>query len=111
MNFTSMLRRQMRTPFFTLTVIVLIAFVVAINAAAFGAIHALRWKALPYADADNLVDLQAELPKFGFTLGLTEKLRGDIVADTAHFSGALGFVKTRGEEDGRSWLCERTRRT
>ncbi|QBB69108.1 FtsX-like permease family protein [Pseudolysobacter antarcticus] len=103
MNFASLLRRQMRTPFFTVTVIVLIAFVVAINAAAFGAIHALRWKALPYADADNLVDLQAELPKFGFTLGLTEKLREDIVVDKAHFSGALGFVKTRGEEDGRSW--------
>ena len=103
MNFTSMLRRQMRTPFFTLTVIVLIAFVVAINAAAFGAIHSLRWKALPYADADNLVDLQAELPKYGFTLGLTEKLRGDVATDHAHFSAALGFVKTRGEEDGRSW--------
>ena len=43
------------------------------------------------------------MPKFGFTLGLTEKLRGDILADQAHFSGALGFVKTRGEEDGRSW--------
>ena len=58
---SSLLRRQLRTPLFALIVTVLVAAVVAFNASAFSAIHALRWKALPYVDGERLVELQARL--------------------------------------------------
>ena len=56
------LRGISRAPMFAFVVIVLVACVVAINASTFSAIHALRWKALPYADDDAL--LAASLPTF-----------------------------------------------
>lgn len=108
MNLTTLLRRQTQSPLFALTVVLLVAAVVAVNASAFGAIHALRWKALPYAHGDELVDLRANLVKFGFTVGLTERLREAVLADDAHFAGALGFKTVRGGgEDGRTWRLAR----
>lgn len=107
MDTTTLLRRQFRAPLFAFTVFVLVAAAVAVNATAFGAIHALRWKALPYADADHLVDLQANLQKFGFTVGLTERLRQDVIVDRAHFAAALGFIGARGEEHGHDWTLAR----
>jgi putative ABC transport system permease protein len=107
-GFARILRRQMASPLFALTVALLVAAVVAVNASAFGAIHALRWKALPYAHGDELVDLRAGLVKFGFEVGLTERLRGKVLADDAHFAGALGFKAVRGgSEDGRTWQLAR----
>lgn len=105
---SSGVRKHLHSPWFALTVCVLVAAVVAINASAFSAIHALRWKALPYADGDQLVELQAKLVKFGFDTGLTETLRQRVLADSAHFSGALGFASARGGgEDGRTWQLTR----
>ncbi len=107
-GFAGILRRQMASPLFGLTVALLVAAVVAVNASAFGAIHALRWKALPYAHADQLVDLRANLVKFGFEVGLTERLRNEVLADEAHFAGALGFTTVNGGgEDGRTWRLAR----
>ncbi|MBP6330443.1 MAG: ABC transporter permease, partial [Dokdonella sp.] len=105
---SSLLRRQLRTPLFALIVTVLVAAVVAFNASAFSAIHALRWKALPYVDGERLVELQARLVNYGFDVGLTENLRQAVIADTAHFSGALGVARVRGGgEDGRTWQMAR----
>ena len=50
MNIASALRHQARAPWFALIVFVLTAAVVAVNATAFGAIHILRWRAMPYQD-------------------------------------------------------------
>ncbi len=109
MSFTAVFRRQMRTPFFALSITLLIAFVVAINATAFGAIHALRWKALPYAEDKQLVELRTTLQKFGFTLRLSEPLRQRVAADRVHFAGAAGFIATlpRGDASGRDWRLAR----
>ncbi|HET6546627.1 MAG TPA: ABC transporter permease [Rhodanobacteraceae bacterium] len=103
------LRRQMKTPLFALAVMLLVAAVVAINATAFGAIHALRWKALPYADADRLVELQANLQKIGFTFGLSERFRRQLADDRAHFDGAFGFTPTQPSTDeaDRPWRIAR----
>jgi putative ABC transport system permease protein len=101
------LQRQLRTPLFALTVGVLVAAVVAVNAPAFGAIHALRWKALPYAKANELVELRANLQTFGFTVGLTDKLRAEVAEDHAHFAGTLGFTTARADEQGRRWQLAR----
>lgn len=102
------LRKHLHSPGFALTVCVLVAAVVAFNASAFSAIHALRWKALPYADGDRLVELQARLVNYGFDVGLTENLRQAVIADGAHFSGALGVARVRGGgEDGRTWQMAR----
>lgn len=103
MNISAALRHQARTPRFALIVLVLTAAVVAVNATAFGAIHALRWKAMPYADAEQLIDLRAQLKNFGMTLGLSAPLREAVLADRSHFSGALGFVETSENESGRAW--------
>lgn len=99
-----------RAPLFALAITLLVATVVAVNATAFSAVHALRWKALPYADADRLVDLQANLQDFGFTVGLAERYRKDIAADHARFVSALGFMPSnqpRIDEHGRSWRLAR----
>jgi putative ABC transport system permease protein len=104
------LRRQLKSPLFALAVMLLVAAVVAVNATAFSAIHALRWKALPYADAEQLVELRANLEKFGFVVGLAERLRGHVAEDRAHFSGALGFSvgsQPRSDEAGRGWRLAR----
>jgi putative ABC transport system permease protein len=103
MNVSAALRYQSRTPWFALIVLLLTAAVVAVNATAVGAIHALRWKAMPYADAEQLVDLRAHLANFGMTLGLSAPLREAVLADRSHFSGALGFVETNENENGRAW--------
>jgi len=101
----------MHTPFFAISITLLIAVVVAINATAFGAIHALRWKALPYQDGDRLIELTANLQKFDLKIGLSERLRRILVEDRAHFSGVTGFSvesKPRGDDAGRTWHLART---
>ena len=84
MNLAVLLRRQLHSPLFALTVFVLVAAVVAVNATAFGAIHALRWKALPYADGDQLVELRGNMQKFGLMGGLNWYLLGRVAGDHAH---------------------------
>ncbi|MEO8010844.1 MAG: FtsX-like permease family protein [Dokdonella sp.] len=99
-----------RAPWFATTVFVLVAAVVAVNATAFSAIHALRWKALPYAQADQLVDLRANLSNFGFVVGLAEHVRKELAADTTNFVGALGFIvpsQPRLDDGGRPWRVAR----
>jgi putative ABC transport system permease protein len=107
MDLTAALRRPMRTPFLTLLVIVLTAALVVVNATAFGAIHTLRWKTLPYADGDALVDLRAHLKNFGMVVGLNAALRESVIADRTHFNGALGFTETNENEEGRPWHLTR----
>lgn len=107
---TTLWRSLACAPLLSVTVIVLVASIVAVNATAFSSIHALRWKALPYAEADRLVDLRADLVGFGLKVGLTERLRGLVAADTNAFDGALGFVDSqqpREDEQGRRWQLAR----
>lgn len=89
------LRRWVRAPGFALAVVVLVAVTVAVNATAFNAIHALRWKALPYPEGERLVEPQADMPGFGFAVGLTESLRAQLAADTDTFAGAMGYKSHR----------------
>lgn len=106
MNLAVLLRRQLHSPLFALTVFVLVAAVVAVNATAFGAIHALRWKALPYADGDQLVELRGNMQKFGLMGGLNWYLLGRVAGDHAHFAGAAGFSgpnPPRSDASGRDW--------
>ncbi len=103
-------RSLARAPLLSMTVIVLVASIVAVNATAFSSIHALRWKALPYAQADQLVDLRANLSNFGFVVGLAEHVRKEIAADATHFAGALGFVvpsQPRVDDSGGAWRVAR----
>jgi len=111
LRFPLPLRRAFRSPGFALMVAVLVAIVVAVNATAFTAIHALRWKALPYADGESLVELRADLVRFGFEVGLTERLRVHLAEDGAHFAGALGYrvaQQLRVDEGGQRWRIART---
>lgn len=106
MNMAALLRRQWHSPLFFLTVFALVAAVVAINATTFGAIHTLRWKALPYAADDCLVWLRADLRKLDVKTGLGESLRRVVAADREHFAATAGFVmprRTRSDSEGRGW--------
>lgn len=105
----TMLRRWFRTPGFTLAVVVLVAATVAVNATAFSAIHALRWKALPYPEGERLVVPQADLRGFGFAVGLTESLRTRLAADTGTFAGVMGYKSGPPLSDGagRNWRTTR----
>ncbi|MFT3790562.1 MAG: ABC transporter permease [Rudaea sp.] len=106
MNFHEMLRRQLRSPAFALTVFALVAAVTAINATVFGAIDTLRWKSLPYAADDSLVRLQLKLTKIDSESNLSELYRAELARDTATFRGVAGYVdanRTRSDDEGRSW--------
>lgn len=104
------LRRWLRAPGFALTVVVLVAATVAVNATAFSAIHALRWKALPYPQGEQLVEPQADMRGFGFAVGLSESLRAQVAADSETFVGAMGFkanAPALSDASGRSWRTGR----
>lgn len=107
---TTTLRQTLRRPAFALVVLLLVAAVVAVNATAFGALHALRWKALPYPEGDALVELRADLQSFGFKLGLTTPLLEGLQGRDEVFAGVAGFT-TRGtpvrDEDGGRWQVVR----
>ena len=101
-----LLRSFQRAPMFALVVIVLVASVVAINASTFSAIHALRWKALPYANGEALMEMRGDMRKFGFIAGLNARIRDALAADHAHFSGVAGFTgagQERIDANGQSW--------
>lgn len=105
-----LLRRLLHAPGFTVAVVLLVTAVVAVHATAFGAIYALRWKALPYAEGDRLVELRADLQAFGFKLGLRESLVRQVREDSRTFAGAVGFRSTAyplRDEAGRRWQVER----
>lgn len=107
---TAAWRALRRAPLLAATVVVLVAAVVAVNATAFSAIHALRWKALPYAQSDRLVDLRANMVGFGVIVGLSERLREQVDADPRVFTGALGYTVTQGrraDAQGRLWRFAR----
>ncbi len=100
------LRSFQRAPMFALVVIVLVASVVAINASTFSAIHALRWKALPYADGDALLEMRGDMRNFGFIAGLNARIRDALAADRVHFSGVAGFTgagQERVDARGQDW--------
>ncbi len=102
----SLSRSFKRAPMFALIVIVLVASVVAINASTFSAIHALRWKALPYADGDALLEMRGDMRNFGFIGGLNARMREALAADHAHFSGVAGFTgagQERIDATGQGW--------
>ncbi|MBN8727567.1 MAG: ABC transporter permease [Xanthomonadales bacterium] len=108
MNPFRSLRSVRHAPAFSVAVFALVAAAVLVNASAFSAIHALRWKALPFTDGDALVEPRANLQAYGFKVGLTELQRAAIDAERATFTGALGFTTARGNaEDGRSWSIAR----
>src|SRR5690606_10424985 len=101
-----LLRSFQRAPMFALVVIVLVASVVAINASTFSAIHALRWKALPYADGDALLEMRGDMRNFGFIAGLNARIRDALAADRVHFSGVAGFTgaaQERVDARGQDW--------
>lgn len=106
MNLTHLLRRPLRSPAFALTVFVLVAAVTAINATAFGAIDALRWKSLPYAADDSLVWLKLKLTAIDNESNLSEMYRKELALDTATFRGVAGFAdvnRTHTDDQGRPW--------
>ncbi len=110
MSATRVIRRAARAPGFFLAVFVLVAAVVAVNATAFGALWGLSYKALPYREADRLVELRADLVNFGFAVGLSESLFREAAADATIFDGAIGYAASlpaRSDEAGRSWRIRR----
>ena len=106
MNIRALSRSFQRAPMFALVVIVLVASVVAINASTFSAIHALRWKALPYADGNALLEMRGDMQKFGFIAGLNARIREELSADFEHFAGVAGFIGNgpeRVDANGQHW--------
>ena len=104
------LRRSLRAPGFAISVILLVAGVVAVNATMFSALHALRWRALPYADGDRIVHVGADLQKLGFAIGLSERFRAQLAMQTDVVDGALGYLGSDGapkDEAGREWRIAR----
>lgn len=106
MNIRSLYRSVQRAPMAALVVIVLVAIVVAVNASTFSAIHALRWKALPYVDGNALLEMRGDMRKFDFIAGLNAGIRDALEAYRTHFSGVAGFTgagQERFDASGQGW--------
>jgi putative ABC transport system permease protein len=103
-------RRNFRAPGFALSVVLLVAGVVAVNATMFSAVHALRWRTLPYADGDRIVRVGADLQKLGFSIGLSERFRAHLAQQTDIVDGAFGYLPPDGapkDDAGREWRIAR----
>lgn len=101
-------RRLLRAPAFAVAVILLVAAVVAINATTFAALHALRWKALPYDEPQQLVDVRADMTAFGFQTGLSEPLYRRIRDEADAFAGVAGFAdSSQIDASGQTWALGR----
>ncbi len=108
LQFKHATRRLLRTPGFAIAVVLLVAAAVAINATTFAALHALRWKALPYEQADRLVEIRSDMTAFGFQTGLSEPLFRRIRDETNVFSGVIGFTDaSERDASGQSWMVGR----
>ncbi|NCT66407.1 MAG: FtsX-like permease family protein [Rhodanobacteraceae bacterium] len=111
MSLIPILRRHARAPGFALIVLLLVGVVVAINATAFGALFAVRWKTLPYADSDRLIELRADLTRIGFKRDLAERFRDALMADRTLFDGVLGLpsrpLSYFLDESGAEWRATR----
>lgn len=111
MHLRQAVRRSLRRPGFALTVLVLVAAAVAVNATIFGALHALTWKALPYHQADRLVEMRSDMRAFNVQLGLNQWLYRQIRADDGQFAGAVGHRVVAPhasiDEAGQPWRIQR----
>lgn len=85
-------RRLLRAPGYALTIAALVAAVIALNASVFAALAAMRFKPLPYSEPDRLLALRADLPNFGFVMGLSEPLLERLQADTRGFTHIGGYA-------------------
>ena len=102
-------RNLLRSPLYALTVILSVALVVAVNASAFASLWALGWQALPYRDADRLVQTRIDLRQIDFQVGLSPSMLDALRARTETFAGAFGWVdRTPGlDTGGRVWQVQR----
>ena len=102
MDLIPILRRHARAPTFALIGLLLVCAVVAINATAFGAMYAARWKALTYTDSERLIELGTDLSKVGFRLGLAERFRAARVTHAAH-GGLAGGMPMQAPRSPETW--------
>jgi putative ABC transport system permease protein len=94
---------------FALPLFLLLALGTAINATSLGALHALLWKPLPYAQPERLVELRFDLLDAGAQVPLSNALYELLRADTARYAGAVGAIAARPQVDagGRTWQVQR----
>ncbi len=110
MPLRQILRSSLRSPAFALTVALLVAVVVLVNATVFSAVWALNYKALPYRDGERLVEMRADLTKFGFALGLSKPLYDELASDRQTFDGVVGHPFSRlvrNDAAGQEWRLRR----
>lgn len=110
MSVRQMIGRSLRAPGFAVTVLLLTAAVVLVNATVFAAVWAIHYKALPYRDGDRLVELRADLSSFGFKVGLSRPLQEELSTAGGIYDGVAGYstsVFRRADESGREWRVRR----
>ncbi len=110
MPLRQILRSSLRSPSFALTVALLVAVVVLVNATVFSAVWALNYKTLPYRDGERLVEMRADLTKFGFALGLSKPLYDELASDRQTFDGVVGHPFSRlvrNDAGGQEWRLRR----
>jgi putative ABC transport system permease protein len=94
---------------FAIPLILLLALGTVINATSLGALHALLWKPLPYAQPERLVELRFDLQDAGMQVPLSHALYELLRADTSRYAGAVGAIAARPQVDasGHVWQVQR----
>lgn len=92
-----------RTPAHALTLYALGAAVLTLNITVFASVWAMQFKSLPYPESDRLVALRADLPNFGFVMGLSAAVHQDLERAGLPVSGLGAYADASGRTlaDGR----------
>ena len=85
------LRRLIRTPGFSITVILLFGLTLGANASMFSVLYGLLYKPLPFPDSGRIVALSALLSARGITVGLPVPLFEQAAANSKTLEAAAGY--------------------
>lgn len=96
----------MRRPGLPLLLFALSAAAIAINATAFAGLHALLWKPLPYAEAEQLVAVRARLAQFDVTSDFSPGFLRELEAVPGPWRALAGYslpLDERTDDARRDW--------
>jgi len=105
-----LMRHWRRSPAYATTIMMVVALVVAANAAAFSVVWGALYKPLPYRDAQELVELRIDLRDIDFQVGLSHGMYEQLRQSDDTFAGVIGSAEAwqpRLDGNGIAWRVQR----
>lgn len=90
-SFQYALRRLMRSPGYTLSVLVLLAVVIAANSSVFSVIYALKYKPLAFEDSESSVLIESRMFGFDSDIGVSTPILEGFAANSTLLKSVYGY--------------------